>query len=392
MLKYSTIRKKRIFYKLVWLTFVIISSGLSFYLGLDVTKRYLNYEVITKIESKYEQPMLFPTVSFCPYVYKDFNNKSLNKIIKKCWFNLDRSCELNPNNYFERFHSFRGDCFRFNSGKNMSGQTIPFLYSTIGGKDDSFFLKLEKNLGLMVWIHQVSLPPRFASYNDHLGNMIYVSPYSKTQLIVNKLEEKKLGLPYNQCYDDLNLFSGNKTIINYITKSLNETYVQTNCLEICYDIFYINNDPCNCSNTSVNNVWQDCFINLEKSNKSGCIYNNKLDFFKESVLNKCKEYCPLECNSISYSVNFNILTGLEETMFTVYFASLKYTIISEMAKETEIYLISNVCGIFGLLFGFILLIKKQIDRFDLFEKNTTTISFTELVALASHFERNFQLV
>ncbi len=81
MLKYSTIRKKRIFYKLVWLTFVIISSGLSFYLGLDVTKRYLNYEVITKIESKYEQPMLFPTVSFCPYVYKDFNNKSLNKII-----------------------------------------------------------------------------------------------------------------------------------------------------------------------------------------------------------------------------------------------------------------------------------------------------------------------
>ncbi len=106
-----------------------------------------------------------------------------------------------------------------------------------------------------------------------------------------------------------------------------------------------NNDPCNCSNTSVNNVWQDCFINLEKSNKSGCIYNNKLDFFKESVLNKCKEYCPLECNSISYSVNFNILTGLEETMFTVYFASLKYTIISEMAKETEIYLISNVCGI-----------------------------------------------
>ncbi len=77
-------------------------------------------------------------------------------------------------------------------------------------------------------------------------------------------------------------------------------------------------------------------------------------FFKESVVNKCKEYCPLECETISYSVNFNILsdfTTFNETTLVVYFESLKYTSISQLPKAKELDLISSIGGIFGLFIG-----------------------------------------
>jgi len=343
-------RSKILFFKLLWLTFFILGSVASVYYIWEAVDNYFKYEVITKIESVYEQPMKFPTISFCSYEANAFDKKLLKSIVKKCWFNLDSSCDSNLDNYFERFKSFRGDCFRFNSGKNMSGHSISVLNSTIGGKDDSFYLEFKENLSLQLWVHQTSLPPRFNNFSNHLGNMVYVSPNSRTQLIVNKIVEKKLGLPYNPCFNDASLFPLNKTIIDYFY-SLNITYKQTNCLEICYDINYIDRNPCNCSNTSLGNVWEDCFVKYEESNQTGCIFRDKLKFFGESVLNKCKEYCPLECETISYSVGFNALTGYKSTTVNVYFESLKYTLISQLPKSKEFDLISNIGGIFGLFIG-----------------------------------------
>ena len=116
----------------------------------------------------------------------------------------------------------------------------------------------------------------------------------------------------------------------------------------------MNRNACNCMNTSLGNVWNDCYIKQEKENQLGCTYKDKFMFFKESVVNKCKEYCPLECETISYSVNFNILsdfTTFNETTLVVYFESLKYTSISQLPKAKELDLISSIGGIFGLFIG-----------------------------------------
>ena len=346
-------RSKRLFYKLFWLAFILMGSGASAYYIWDAINSYYDYEVITKIESVYEQPMLFPAISFCPYTQFFFDNKSLTSILKQCSFNLDQSCQSNPDKYFERFKTFRGDCFRFNSGKNMSGQAIPFFYSTIGGKDDSFYIMFSSNIGIQLWVHLVSLPPKFGYYSNHLGNTILLTSNAETQLVLNKIVEKRLGLPYNPCYhdDELSGFPGNKTIINYIRQTINETYKQTNCLELCFDVYYINENPCSCQNTSIGNVWEDCFVNFERKNLSGCIFNRKLEFFRESILDKCKEYCPLECESVSYTVNLNMLTNRNETEIFIYYQSLKYTLISQLEKEKVFDLISNIGGIFGLFIG-----------------------------------------
>ena len=38
-------------------------------------------------------------------------------------------------------------------------------------------------------------------------------------------------------------------------KLFNVAYKQTNCLALCYDIDYKNNNPCNCTNTRLGRVF-----------------------------------------------------------------------------------------------------------------------------------------
>jgi len=348
-------RRKRVFFKVFWIIFFFMGGIASIVFVCDAINSYFDFETVTKIETKFEQPLQFPTISFCPYLGGELNifyNLSLNQIIKDCWQNLDKDCAKNPDKYFEQFKSpFHGKCFRFNSGKNESNHLIPFFFSALGGRDDSFYLKLNKTTDLWLWVHNVSSPPKFNLYNNHLGNSILISANTQTQIIIDKIIEKKLGLPYNQCYLNVNEFPNNKTIIDYISQTINETYKQTNCLELCYDVNYLKENPCNCSNTSIGQVWEDCFNVKEKSNLAGCIFNDKLKFFRESVLDKCKDYCPLECESVSYTVNLNTLTNRNETEIYIYYQSLKYTLISQLEKEKVFDLISNIGGIFGLFIG-----------------------------------------
>ena len=58
-------------------------------------------------------------------------------------------------------------------------------------------------------------------------------------------------------------------------------------------------NSCNCNNTSLGNVELDC-MNRKDSIKFNCteIYLNN---FKKQETEKCQAYCPLECDSVSYS-------------------------------------------------------------------------------------------
>jgi hypothetical protein len=209
-------KSKRVFFRIFWLAFFLIGFTVSVYFIYDAINNYLEYEVITKIESKYEQPMPFPTISFCPQNEQGFESISLKQLVKQCWHNLDRDCEKNPENYFEMYRTFRGVCYRFNSGKNVSGHSVPILNSIIGGRDDSIKLRINSNNSLHVSVHEAKSPPKSDFKNNHVGNQIFVSSSAETHLILHKIVEKKLGLPYNKCYEDVNSFPLNKTIINYI--------------------------------------------------------------------------------------------------------------------------------------------------------------------------------
>jgi hypothetical protein len=152
----------------------------------------------------------------------------------------------------------------------------------------------------------------------------------------------------------VNEFPYNKTIINYILNKINITYKQKICLELCYDIDYINRNPCNCTNTSLGNVWKDCWINYENklTERFGCTYKDKREFFKSSIIEKCEQYCPLECDSISYS---NEVTSVPNENggidLRIYYENLQYTSITQIPKEEVSDLIADLGGSLGLFIG-----------------------------------------
>ena len=121
-------RSKRLFNKVLWTIFLItaVVCG-SYYIYNDLVD-YFNYEVVTTVKSNYDQPTEFPAVSFCSQGRNFFDGKQFSDIIRKddkVGFDSDLSVSDQPANHFESFTSpAYGQCFRFNSGKNLSNHTI----------------------------------------------------------------------------------------------------------------------------------------------------------------------------------------------------------------------------------------------------------------------------
>ena len=355
-------RSKRLYQKILWIVFILSSTFISYFLVRDSILDYLEYKVVTITQSVYEQPSEFPTITLRGYSDEYFKNKTPREIIKECYFGYNLDCNQNPNNYFDYYSvDYLGYYFRFNNGKNFSNHSIPILNSTIGGIDDSLSIRIDKNQDMAIWIHNRTQPPSFIYENSHYKGRIFISSNSYTEVTIERVVEIKLGEPYNDCLDDVSKFKYNKTIINYIRKS-KQTYSQQKCLELCFDIDYIETNRCNCTNSTVGNVWQNCWINLENKTKNTCTWKHKIDFYSKSIVEKCASYCPLECTSISFNIQTSTMSNYNSTRVRIYYGSLKYTLILQEAKMHFIDMISNIGGTFGLLIGF-----SFITFFEIFE-------------------------
>jgi len=352
-------KSERIILKLFWTGFFILGSIFSVFFVIKNINNYFEYDVTTKIETKYEQPSPFPTISFCPIINNKakenpFKDKSkIKKIITECAFGQDNSCGTDFDNFFESFENpYLGMCFRFNSGKNMSGHSIPILKSTIGGRDGSlriFFNPIE--IDYFVWIHDPLSPPVFDMYNNYESNTNLIKTSEYNYLSIQRTVEKKLDSPYNPCFKDADQFPLKKELIDYF-HSLNQTYRYTNCLQLCFELSYLKENPCNCTNASLGNVWHDCWRDKEKETQGSCTWNFKAKFLKESVVEKCHDYCPLKCDSVSYSVSQKVVSNKYRNYQSFFFyESLEYILISQIPVYDIYGLISNIGGSLSIFIG-----------------------------------------
>ena len=243
--------------------------------------------------------------------------------------------------------------FRFNSGKNMTNHTIPMKNSIIGGRNDYFWLSVNlTRSGLFLWIHNKSSPPNIERFNNH-DDPVKVNIGFSYLLAIDRTKEKKKPKPYSQCYEDPIEFEKNKTIINYILYNKNESYSQVKCLELCFDLYYIQNNTCNCPEAKLGSVWLDCWINREKE-KDSCTYTTKNNFYQTKIVDYCSQFCPLECNHDSFSFTLSsddYIRHNASTEVLIYYRSLKYTSIKQKEKVTIFDLISNLGGSLGLFIG-----------------------------------------
>ena len=338
----NLIRRKSKFNKVFWLVFFIASASASFGYILSDLRDYFQHEVVTLVESKIDYPTEFPTVSFCSAernFYDSFTN-TFPQLINAS-FDSDRSVKKDPDNHFEAYVSpLIGRCFRFNSGKNMSNHEIPIKNSIQGGRFDSFQLIIDQpREGLYIWIHNRTLP----LYSPE--DAIWVTLGLQNDITIEKTIESKLGEPYNQCLKDFTRFEKNKTIINsYLEKNL--SYTQTKCFEQCTDLYFLKENSCGCQKPYI-----ECNSNPLSRECSSNYLNN---FRKNNLDKKCSDYCPLECDSISFSYSINSQlnsNSRNNTLIKIYYKTLKYTSIVQYAKLEPTQLVCNIGGYLGLFVG-----------------------------------------
>jgi hypothetical protein len=341
----------RLLHKILWLAFVVASSiGCFWYINFSIND-YFNYKVVTVIKSVYEQPAPFPAISFCNYLNKRFENARLKDIIIRLSFGYDENLIQNPENYFDSFHSIDyGRCYRFNRGKNMTNHSVPIFNSNIGGVDDALAIEFKISEGILLWIHNQSSPPRLLPFNNHYSDRLLIPQSFYSQIVIDRQREEQLGSPFSNCLNNLDEFHLNKTIIDYIN-SARETYSQIKCLELCFELKYIEANPCQCNNTKLGNMWEYCWIGLEKQNHSSCTWLFKKAFYEKNILDECSQYCPPQCNLMSYSIQTTSIDDNKKTRVRIFYRDLTYTLISQEPKYQLQDLISEIGGFCGLFIG-----------------------------------------
>ena len=374
----SPFKSKRILIKIIWFCFLFIFLFISnYYVYLNVID-YLNYDSFTSIYEITEKESEFPTISICNQNDKLFDLKVLN------FFFNNEKLKGEWRNHLEAYNdSAYGICYRFNSGKNMSKQTIPIKYSkTIGyyyGLTFNFYVNTTFDFGsIIIYFHNHTLNPVSIGGKGYL-----ITSGTFNYFIVKRIFDQKLEYPYNNCFKNISLLTDsslNRTLIDYFDTQ-NWTYTQKECLNLCRNLKFNELNNCSCYLDNIDDdVYQKCYQFVTNSSLKTCVksYLFELDG-KLSVY--CNKYCPLECDTYSYDFIMNTqsktLTGkinaktsnlgfgfnypefktyenYSRTFFgiSIYYDELKYTLINQQPKIELFGLISNVGGTLGLFLGF----------------------------------------
>lgn len=127
----------------------------------------------------------------------------------------------------------------------------------------------------------------------------------------------KLPQPYSDCRKNvMTLNSDDSSYYKYILTTMkNQTiYSQKLCYQVCYQDLI--NQNCNCtepSNTiTLNGNLKICSSDFENS----CVINTLFSCLQSRDDNcVCNQYCPLECDSVSYSTSLTSSDFVREFIF-----------------------------------------------------------------------------
>lgn len=305
---------------------------------------------------------------------------SLDEMLYYCQFNL---INCDKENDFVWYYNYEfGNCFRFNSGVFKNGSKAPLKITSNGGSTIVnlflvFLLGTPKNpyptsvsTGLRVFIHNASFSPAIYEAVDAKTGTL-------TNIGVKRVFTQKSPQPYSDCMD---MNSYESVYFKILTRHLNRTYRQIDCLELCLQRLILT--KCGCYEVRFlryDNETKPCLSEAEL----GCSNERVLNFANEDIKSVCLSSCPFECDS--YDFDYVISTAdfpaenyynsvlkqskefyekyfKNESMsyeklkdravaLNIYYPQLKYTHISETEKISIIDLVASIGGSFGLFLG-----------------------------------------
>jgi len=337
--------------KIMWLILFLLSSSAGIYLVIQSFINYFNYDVVTSIEVIKEMPAEFPTITF--FILR--NNRAnipLNNLISECTFNTFR-CNIQDDIRVNK-DKFGNISYTFKSQPSYQGGFFNSLQISLN-LDKISFDKTNPLDGIRVIIHNKTFDPNYyMGYSDSGFNL---APGFFNEISVNRIFSYKLGLPYNNCLKDVkSIGSFDSDLYRFIIQSTNYSYKQTDCLNYCAgrELYnYLNM-------TNKIDRWENILAEYPQ-------YYETLQLIYSDTLNKgmydfCLD-CPEECDSIQYDIShsftklstqnkvFKNLQIENFVSFAVFYESLQYTIIDQMAQMNVFDLISNIGGNLGLFIG-----------------------------------------
>jgi len=342
----NIIKSDRKCLKIMWLILFLLSSSVGIYLVIQSFINYFSRDVVTSIKVFKETPTEFPTITFFIQRNKKFNI-SLSNLIVECKFNKF-SCNI-PKDIRINKDKFGFISYTFKSQPTYLGGSYNSLRLGVNLENISFD-KANTLDGLRVIIHNKTDDPNY--YIGNSENGFNLAPGFHFEILVNRIFTYKLGLPYNNCLKDVkSIDSFDSDLYSYIIQSTNYSYRQTDCLYYCagqkmYN--YLNM-------TNKIDRWENILAEYPQYYETlQLIY---LDILKKGSYESCLD-CPEECDSIQYDIShsFTKFSAQNETsenfvFFTVYYESLQYTVIDQIAQMNEFDLISNIGGNLGLFIG-----------------------------------------
>lgn len=186
---------------------------------------------------------------------------------------------------------------------------------------------------------------------------------------IERVFDHKLDQPYNECFKDIDQFPYNKTLINFFKQTKN-AYDKSECIRFCRNLLNLEQSGCNCVKTYDSST--ECSISKNETVKA-CYTNFTSEIQKKNIFEMCAKYCPLACDTISYSIGVyeqnlpafgNISKEYDFASFgtyeralkdyisvRVFYPDLKYTFIKQNPKLEIFDLVSGIGGTFGLFLG-----------------------------------------
>jgi hypothetical protein len=204
--------------------------------------------------------------------------------------------------------------------------------------------------GIKLIVHNSSIDPGY--YGGVSAGGINVPSGLFSEIKVNRMFSYKLPSPYNNCLKDVkSLNAFNSDLYRFIIQNTSYSYRQEDCFNYCFGREVTKNKTNESSTESIVHYETLSDLDLDSENV-------------DSLINKCKLECPLECDSIKYDLAFSstkfsndfirsLNISLTDIVYVnVYYECLAYTEINELVKTDVWDLIANIGGNLGLFIGF----------------------------------------
>lgn len=343
------IKSQRIFVQIFWITIFVLSIFVCSFFMYKNLLEYLEYPVVTNINMVYEKNPHFPKITICYFAIRNY----FAKYVTHC-FLINRCTDIITENDY---------CVSINSGVNNYGEMVELTRSINPGVSTPY------------WVIMVN--PNFTntydvfinSQSEHfsLTKGVKVNVKSQTELVVNREITHRLGKPYSNCIKQLKFTDLGKN--TSIARYRNEyDYHQTNCFGIC-KLEYVF-ERCNQSEVfqNVSRFYYtdyNYFLRIYSDMVKNCtdsqiiIQDVNIYFQNKGVATICGKMCPIECDSVEYSVksfylaNYGALRGASS--IRVYFETFDYTSITQIPKLRADDLFGSIGGVLGLFLGISLL-------------------------------------